>query len=587
MKNFLSSLLATIVGILIMTILIILIFAGIVAASTAKEVPDVEENTLLVAKLNAPIPDRSDENPFSQFFSPFPVMGKIMGLNHILNNIEKAGKDDNIKGIFLNLSSVPAGIATIEEVRNALLDFKKESGKFIYAYADILTQSSYYLATAADSIFMTPEGMFLFQGLGTEALFFKNALEKLGIEMQVIRHGSYKSAAEMFTREDLSEENREQIEAYVGSIWARMVEGISESRGISIETLNRYADEMIAMEKDRAVETGMIDGLIYYDEMLSLMKDKLDVNEEDDLESISLKRYRDVPPQEKKAFSRDKIAVIYAMGMVVDGGEGEGYIGSERIARAIRKARRDESVKAIVFRVNSGGGSATASDVICREAKLAAEEKPFVASMGDVAASGGYYIAAPADTILASPNTITGSIGVVFTMPNLGELMNEKLGITTDVVKTNRHADMFTVSGPLDEEERAIIRKSVEHTYDRFVQVVAEGRNKTWQEVDSIGGGRVWSGTDALEIGLIDMFGGLEKSIEVAAEMAGLETYRIQSLPKLEDPFTMIMKELTGEAKMRMIRSELGNGYRYYRQLEDIKKMQGIQAIMPFSLEIH
>ena len=586
MKNFLSSLLATIVGILILSIVGILIFAGIIAASTSREVPDVEENTVLVAELNTPIPDRSDENPFTQFFSATPGFGEVMGLNQILNSIEKAGEDENIEGIFLNLSIIPADIATVEEIRNALLKFRNESGKFIYAYADTYTQNAYYLATAADSIFMTPEGMFFFPGLAAEATFFKNALDKLGIEMQVIRHGSYKSAAEQFTREDLSEANREQIEAYVGSIWESMVEGISDARGISPELLNRYADEMISLENEKAVENGMIDGLIYYDEMLTLMKEKLHVEQEDDLESISLKRYRDVPPPEKKAISRDRIAVIYAMGMVVEGEAGEGYIGSERIARAIRKARRDESVKAIVLRVNSGGGSAIASDVIYREAKLAAEEKPFVASMGDVAASGGYYIACPADTILASPNTITGSIGVVFTMPNLKELLNEKLGITTDVVKTNRHADLLSVSGPLDEEERAIIRKSVEKTYDRFVSVVAEGRSMTYEEVDAIGGGRVWSGADAMEIGLIDMLGGLEESIGVAAEMAGLETYRVQSLPRLEDPLTMIMRELGGGVKMKMIRSELGNEFRYYRQLQDLRRLAGIQTIMPFTLEV-
>ncbi|MFO7933609.1 MAG: signal peptide peptidase SppA [Bacteroidales bacterium] len=586
MKNFLSSLLATIVGILILSIVGILILTGIIAASTSREVPDVQENTVLVAELNMPIPDRSDENPFTQFFSATPGFGELVGLNQILNSIEKAGEDENIEGIFLNLSIIPADIATIEEIRNALLEFRNESGKFIYAYADMYTQSAYYLATAADSIFMTPEGMFLFPGLAAEATFFKNALDKLGIEMQVIRHGSYKSAGEQFTREDMSEANREQIEAYVGSIWERMVEGISEARGISPEMLNRYADEMVSLESERAVETGMIDGLIYYDEMLSLMKEKLNVEQEDNLESISLKRYRDVPPAEKKAFSRDRIAVIYAMGMVVDGEAGEGYIGSERISRAIRKARRDESVKAIVLRVNSGGGSAIASDVIYREAKLAADEKPFVASMGNVAASGGYYIACPADTILASPNTITGSIGVYFSMPNLKELMNEKLGITTDVVKTNRHADLLSVSGPLDEEERAIIRKSVEKTYDRFVSVVAAGRDMTYEEVDAIGGGRVWSGADALEIGLIDMFGGLERSIEVAAEMAGLETYRVQSLPRLEDPLTMIMRELGGGVKMKMIRSELGNEFRYYRQLQDLRRLAGIQTIMPFTLEV-
>ncbi|MCK4749173.1 MAG: signal peptide peptidase SppA, partial [Bacteroidales bacterium] len=444
MKNFLSSLLATIVGILVMTVIIVIIFAGIIAASTSKEIPKVEENSMLVAKFNAPIADRSDENPFSKFMSGNPYGENMMGLNQILKDLDKAENDEHIKGIFLKLSNVSAGIATLGEIRDALLDFK-ESGKFIYAYADAYTQKSYYLASVADSIFMTPEGMFFFNGLSAEVSFYKNALDKIGVEMQVIKHGSYKSAAESFTREDLSEENREQIESYVGAVWDKLLGDISTSRNIPVDKLNQYADELIAVDSDQLVETGMIDGLIYYDEMLSLMKEKLSVEEEDDLEAISLRKYKDVPVKEKKEYSRDKIAVVYAMGGVMVGNAGEGYIGSDRIAKAIRKARRDNAVKAIVFRVNSGGGSTLASDVIYREVLLAAREKPFVASMGDVAASAGYCIVAPADTILASPATITGSIGVVAMIPNMQKLMNDKLGVTTDVVKTNTHANMLTV----------------------------------------------------------------------------------------------------------------------------------------------
>jgi protease-4 len=588
MKNFLSSLLATIVGILVMTVLIVLIFAGIIAASTAKEVPEVKENSLLVAKFDAPVADRADENPFSRFMSGNPYGENMMGLDQILKDLDKAKKDEKIMGIFLNLSNVSAGIATLGEIRDALLDFK-ESGKFIYAYADVYSQKSYYLASVADSIFMTPEGMFIFNGLSAEVTFYKNALEKIGVDMQVVKHGSYKSAAEPFTRENLSEENREQIEGYVGAIWEKILGDISASRDIPVEKLNQYADELTTIEPDQLVGTGMIDGLIYYDEMLTLMKGRLGVDEEKDLDAIDLKKYKDVPVKEKKEFSRDKVAVIYAMGLVVDGDAGEGYIGSERIAKAIRKARRDKSVKAIVFRINSGGGSAIASDIICREVTLAAKAKPFVASMGNVAASGGYYIAAPADTILASPGTITGSIGVVFTLPSVKTLMNEKLGITTDVVKTNTHSNLLSIMDPLDPSERVYVQKMVDDTYKAFVNVVAEGRGKTNEEVDAIGGGHVWAGKDALELGLIDMFGGLQRSIEVAAEMAGLENYRVQSLPKLEDPLTMIMKELTGGSQLRadrIIRNELGDQYIHYRTIRDIREMNGLQAIMPCEIDL-
>ncbi len=586
MKNFLSSLLATLVGILIMTIVFVLIFIGIVAASTAKEVPEIKENSILLAKFSSPIADRSDDNPFSRFLTGNPMAEPVMGLDQILKDLKRASGDENIRGIFLNLRAVPSGFTTLSEVRRGLLDFK-ESGKFIYAYADMFTHTSYYLASVADSIFMTPEGNFYFAGLSAEAMFYKRALDKIGVEMQVIKHGSYKSAAESFTREDLSDENREQIEGYVGAIWETMVNDIAESRGIGPDELNRYADELVSMDNEQLVESGMIDGLIYYDEMLSLMKEKVGIEESKDLEAVQLSRYKDVPLKEKQAFSRDKIAVIYAMGTVVDGNLGEGYIGSERISRAIRKARRDKSVKAIVFRVNSGGGSVTASDVIYREAMLAAEEKPFVASMGDVAASGGYYIVAPADTILASPSTVTGSIGVIFTIPNLKELMNDKIGITTDAVNTNRHSGILSITDPLDREEEMIIQHIVDNTYENFVGLVSEHRNIPYEEVDAIAGGRVWSGKDALDIGLIDMFGGLEEAIEVAASMAGLDTYRVESLPRLEDPLTTLMKQLTGDARMKAIRQELGDQYIHYRNLQTIKEMRGLQSIVPFEIELH
>ncbi len=585
MKNFLSSLLATILGILIVSIAGFLILAGIIAASTSKQVPDVEENSILVARFNGPIMDRSDENPFSRFFTGTPMGTEMLGLNQILKTLEKAESDDNIEGIFLNLTSVASGISTLGEVRDALIDFK-ESGKFIYAYADNFTQSTYYLASVADSVFMTPEGLFLFTGLNAEMTFFKDALDKLGVEMQIIKHGSYKSAGEMFTRESLSEENREQIEGYVSAIWDKMLSDISRSRGISVESLNRIADNLSALEPRSLVEEGMIDGLIYYDEMLDLLKNKVGVDDLDDLESVRITSYKDVPVKKTKEYSRDKIAVVYGMGMVLDGNAPEGYIGSERIAKAIRKARRDQSVKAIVFRINSGGGSVTASDVIHREIMLAAREKPVVASMGNVAASGGYYIAAPADTILASSGTITGSIGVIFSLPNMKELLNDKLGITTDGVKTNRYSDMLTVADPLDPRETAILQKTVDETYESFVNLVAENRGMTYEEVDAIAGGRVWSGKDALELGLIDMIGGLDRSIEVAAEMAGLEQYRLQSLPVLEDPLTMIMREISGGAVRKAVRKELGSDYHLYRKIKDIPQIKGLQSIIPYEIEV-
>ncbi len=573
-----------------MTILAFVILMGIVAASTSKAPVEVKENSVLLAKFNAQILDRTNEDPFAQLFSGNFMYDQSMGLNQILKDLKKAKTDDKIEGIFMNLGGVSAGIATLGEIREALLDFK-ESGKFIYAYSNAYTQKSYYLASVADSVFMAPEGMFLFNGMSAEVMFYKKALEKVGVEMQVIRHGSYKGAVEPFLREDLSEENREQIEGYVGALWGKIVGDIAESRGLSPEMLNQIADELATLDSEKLKETGMIDGLIYYDEMLTLMKEKLNVEEKDDLEAVALKNYKDATVKKKeKEYSRDKIAVIYAMGAVVDGNMGEGYISSERISKAIRKARRDKSVKAIVFRINSGGGSGSASDIIHREVMLAAKEKPVVASMGDLAASGGYYIAAPADTILAGPGTITGSIGVFGLFPNVQKLVNEKIGISTDVVKTNKNSNLLTALDPLDPEERQIVQKMIDDFYINFVTLVADGREKSYEEIDAIAGGRVWAGADALELGLIDMYGGLEKSIEVAAQMAGLENYRVQELPRLEDPMTAIMNQLTGGSMARterILQRELGEEYKYYRKIQEIRNMHGIQAIMPFEIELH
>ena len=589
MKNYLSSLLATLTGLIIMTVLAFIILMGIISASTSKPTVDVKENSLLVARFNAQIMDRANEDPFALLFSGNFMYDEIMGLDQILADLEKAKTDENIEGIFMNLGMVSAGVATLGEIREAMLDFR-ESGKFIYAYADAYTQKSYYLASVADSVFMTPEGMFLFNGMSAQVMFYRKALEKVGVEMQVVRHGSYKGAVEPFLRDDLSDENREQIQAYVGALWGKIVEDISESRDIPVEKLNQIADDLESIDSEKLVETGMIDGLIYYDELLSLMKQRLGVDEEDDLESVSLKNYTDAPVKKKKEYSRDKVAVIYAMGTVVDGNAGEGYISSERISKALRKARRDKSVKAIVFRINSGGGSGSASDVIHREVMLAAREKTLVVSMGDVAASGGYYIAAPADTILAEPATITGSIGVFGLFPNVQKLMNEKLGISTEMVNTNKNSDILNPMMPFDPEQRVIVQKMIDDFYTNFVTVVAEGRGKTYEEIDAIAGGRVWAGSDALELGLIDMYGGLKKSIEVAAEMAGLESYRVESLPRLEDPMTVLMKQLTGGSLARadrILKRELGEGYQTYRKIQEIQKMHGIQAIMPYDIEVH
>ena len=587
MNSFLKYTLATMSGIILLNIIGIItffLFIGIAAATTEKV--SVEENSLLVAKFDKPIVDRANNNPFSQFtFGSFDMEGSL-GLDQILKDLEKAKSDENISGIFLRLSAVPSSMATVEEVRDALLDFK-QSGKFIIAHADAYTQKTYYLATAADKIYLTPTGNLDFKGLQATVLFFKRALDKYGIDMQVIRHGTFKSAVEPFLTDEISDANREQLDVMLSSLWGKMVEEVSIARGVPAEDLNRYADDLSLAFDHQALEKNMIDGLKYYDEVLDELRELTETDEDDDIPSISLRKYADVPEKKEKKAAKDRIAVVYAMGSVVTGDAEEGSIGSDRIARAIRDARKDDKVKAIVFRVNSGGGSALASEIIHREVKLAAEAKPFVASLGDVAASGGYYIVCPADTIVASETTITGSIGVFGLLPNLQEMMNDKIGITTGVVKTNKYADIGSPTRPLTADERKTIQSYVDEVYTTFVNNVAEGRTMTYEEVDAIGGGRVWSGVNAMEIGLIDLYGGLERSIEVAAEMAGLEDYRVTSLPVQEDPFTLLMKQFTGNAKARIIQKELGSTYELYKKIEEISKMRGIQALMPYTLDIH
>ncbi len=587
MNSFVKYTLATMSGIILLNIVGMITFLIIfgIAAATAEKV-SVDENSLLVAKFDKPIIDRANSNPLSQFsFGSFDFEGTL-GLDQILKDIEKAKSDENISGIFLRLSAIPSSMATVEEVRDALLDFK-ESGKPIIAHADAYTQKTYYLASSADKIYLTPTGDFDFKGLQATVLLFQRALDKFGIDMQVIRHGAFKSAVEPFLTDEISDANREQLDVMLSSLWQKMIDEISVARGVPADDLNRYADELSLAFDHQALEKNLIDGLKYYDEVLDELRELTETDEDDDIPSISLKKYAEVPAEKEKKAAKDRIAVVYAMGSVVTGEAEEGTIGSDRIARAIRDARKDDKVKAIVFRVNSGGGSTLASEIIHREVKLAAETKPVVASLGDVAASGGYYIVCPADTIVASETTITGSIGVFGLLPNLKEMMNDKIGITTGVVKTNRHADIGSPTRPLTEDERKTIQTYVDEVYTTFVNNVAEGRSMSYDEVDAIAGGRVWSGVNAMEIGLIDVYGGLERSIEIAAEMAGLENYRLKSMPVQEDPFTMLMKEFTGNAKARIMKKELGTYYELYKKVEEISRMHGIQAMIPYTLDIH
>ncbi len=587
MKEFFKMMFASMVGfiltIIVVTLIMFIILAAIVAGATKDEVT-VEPNSILRITLDKPILDRSPKNPF---FIDLGPMNKSVGLNDILNDIQRAKEDPNIKGILLDVSVIPAGMATIQEIRSELLDFKK-SGKFIIAYSEVYTQGAYYLATVADQIYLEPEGMIVFKGLNAELTFLKGTLDKLDIKMQVVRHGKYKSATEPLFRENMSPENHTQIQALIDNSWKTILQGISESRKIDLPQLIRLADSLKAQSPESALKSKLVDQLKYKDELEKELKSRLNLDSKKSLTYISLENYSKAADLRKKMSGQDgRIAVIFCIGNI-GGGEGDDQaIGSERISKAIRKARENEHVKAIVLRVNSPGGSALASDVIWREVDLATKVKPVVASFGDVAASGGYYIACPATKILADPTTITGSIGVFGVIPNMKGFFNNKLGITFDGARTNANSDYIPVTHPMSPYQTEILQQEIEHIYSGFVSKVAAGRHMTKAAIDSIGQGRVWSGSDAKRIGLIDDFGGLDQAIKLASDLAHLTNYRLQILPEQKDPFQAIMDAIMDRNSSSVIEKELGENYQYYKYLKEIQEMKGVQARMEFNLQIN
>ncbi len=576
---------ASMVGFILTAVILFFLFFSFVMAMvsmTKTEEVVVNNKTVLQLKLDYDIPDRTPNTPFN--ITPLGDFRTVSGLNDILKSIKKAKSDDRILGIYLDLSVIPSGFATVSEIREALEDFK-ESGKFIYTYGAIYGQKAYYLATVADKIFINPEGMIDFHGLSVRTSFIKGLLDKLDIDVQIVRHGKFKSAVEPLMLNKMSEASREQTQAFISSIWDDVVKLISQSRNISIERLNEIADGLLVQTTEDAYNFGMVDSVIYKDQFLNILSEKLDVSTVKTNNLISVNKYKNAVVRNRGKRSKNKIAVIYASGDIVQGDEDEG-ISSARFARTIRNARLDNSIKAIVLRVNSPGGDGLASDIILREVKLATEAKPVVVSMGDVAASGGYYISCGADYIIADATTITGSIGVFGLIPNLEMFFNNKLGVTFDGVKTNENSDYMSITKPLTPYQRNVIQTMVDRFYTTFITHVSDGRGLTTAQVDSIGQGRVWSGTDALSIGLVDEIGSLITAIEKAKELANIEDYRITELPKLKDPFEQILQDIMGQTRISLVKNELGEFYKYYGYLKTVKKMDGVQARMPFFIEI-
>ncbi|MDB5090333.1 MAG: signal peptide peptidase SppA [Mucilaginibacter sp.] len=592
MKQFFKFVFASMLGFILASVIviiaIIIFIAGIVDAGNDKSIV-VDANSVLQLKLNYPITERTPNNPLSGL-SFLGIDGeKSIGLNDILANIKKAKTDSNIKGIFLDESILSAGEATTEEIRNALIDFKK-SGKFIIAYSEIYTQGFYYLASVADKVYINPKGIFDFKGFSSQITFLKGALDKLGIEAQIIKVGTYKSAVEPYFLTKMSDANRLQVNSYLGSLYDHFLTGISESRKINKDSLFNIANELKVRLPEDALKYKLVDGLKYKDEILDELKKRTGVDAKDDLKSVELSDYgsSETVTDNKKETSKNKIAILYASGDIVGGEGDDNSIGSERISKALRKVRLDNKIKAVVFRINSPGGSSLASDVIWREVMLTKKVKPIIVSMGDLAASGGYYIACAADSIIAEPNTITGSIGIFAVLPNMQKFFNDKLGITFDGVKTGKYADLGDVSRPLTPEEKAILQNQVNQGYDSFTKAVAAGRNKTQAYVNSIGQGRVWTGTQAVKIGLVDRLGNISDAIASAAKKANIKKYNLVAYPEQKSFLNKFGLGMNAEIKAHIMKSELGENFKYYQQIKGVTQlMRTPQARMPYDIAIN
>lgn len=578
MKQFFKFVFASIVAQIILAAIAIFLVIGMIAglASQNPEEVKVKANSILEITMSYDMPNRSMPSLF------FGTTSEV-GLNDAVDAIKKAKNDENIKGVFLNLTSANSmGIATLQEFRQAIADFKT-SGKFVWAYSDAYSQGAYYLASVADKVYAHSEGQIDFRGLSNQIFFLKNALEKLGVEMQIVRHGKFKSAVEPFINEKMSPENRIQTQRYLNGLWQSMLADISKSRSLSIAELNHIADEMLAWQPEDAKNLKLIDDVISHNEMFQLLADEVNVEKIEDLEFMELKNYVQTPNLPIK--SKNRIAIIYAQGEINMGNGGAYEIGSENISKAIRQAANDEKIKAIVLRVNSPGGSALASDIILQEVIAAKAKKPVVASFGEVAASGGYYISCGANAIFAQPTTITGSIGVFGTIPNAQKLLNEKIGVDFDGVATNTNSDFMSVSRPMSSFEQVKIQAMIERTYGTFISHVANGRKLTTVHVDSIGQGRVWCGTDAKEIGLVDEIGGLDAALAKAAELADIPDYKIVNYPKEKDQFSQIM-EMLGKTKTNWVKSEIGSWYPMFEFCKSISLEPTVMARVPYVEEI-
>ena len=585
MKDFFKFTFASMLGVVlagfVFTILGIVSMVGMMASSDTETV--VKENSIFVLDLEGTLSERVQENPFQA------LMGdeyQTYGLDDILTSIQKAKDNENIKGIYLQAGMMEASFASLEEIRHALKDFK-ESGKFIVAYGDTYTQGMYYLASVADKVIVNPQGSIAWQGLASQTIFFKDLLEKVGVEMEIFKVGTYKSAVEPFIATEMSDANREQITAFLTSIWGRLLEDISESRSIPTDDLNRYADEFAMLSPaETYIANGLADTLMYKDGVLAYLKEMSGREADESLRTLSVEDMKNVKRNVPLDKSGNIIAVYYAYGGIDDTSSPEEGIDSEKVIKDLRLLREDETIQAVVLRVNSPGGSAYGSEQIWREVVLLKEKKPVIVSMGDYAASGGYYISCAADCIVADPTTLTGSIGIFGMFPNMEGLLTDKLGLHFDVVKTNKFADMGDMTRPFNNEEKAAMQNFINQGYKLFVQRCADGRGMSVEAIEKIAEGRVWTGATAKELGLVDELGGLDKAIDIAAEKAGVEAYSIINYPSQSGFFSTLMDEGKDNYINGKMMDALGESYHYLRFVESLKDMDRIQARLPFDLRI-
>jgi protease IV len=582
--GFWKSFFATILALVAFSAISFFLLIGIFAAFSSNEEVVVADNSVLHLKLDAQISEQRPDNPFEGL----PVLGNevtSIGLIELKDAIRHAKDDPKIKGIYIQISFPMTGFATLEEIRQSLQDFKT-SGKWVVTYSEVMTEGAYYLASASDKVYLNPLGDVEWNGLAIEVSFFKRMFEKLEIKPEVFRVGDFKSAVEPFLLDKMSDANRLQLTELVNSMYGFVVQQVAASRNIPQERLREISDKMLVRNAKQAVEYGLVDSLLYKDEFTAELKKRLSLSSSEDIKFIKLNKYLKSYSSFKSG--KNEIAVLVGDGDIMPGKGDENTIGGDKFAEEVRKARENDKIKAIVIRINSPGGSFQASDVMWREITLAAKAKPVIASMGDYAASGGYYMAMGCDTIVAQPNTITGSIGIFSILFDASEFMSNKLGITSQEIKTGDFGELITVSRPLSDAEKNIWQRKTEEGYEVFTSKAAEGRNMPVEELKKVASGRVWTGAQAKERGLVDVIGGLDDAINLAAKAAKVEDdYKIKFYPRQQPFFQELMTQFEENSKISTLKKEMGIYYPFFQQWQHVQHYQGIQTRLPFEFTIH